>query len=152
MRRNKCHFSFYLPVEGNTVMAPCTSCGHEISVVERLCPRCGAVHQVIRMKKQTMALTLASTLGVFGVHRFYLDQRTAGLLYLLFCWTGIPALLALIESIVYASTSAQKWADRYNQGRMDSPVPKLLVAVTVGLPLLLFAAFVVSVLFPELDF
>ncbi|WP_194712921.1 TM2 domain-containing protein [Noviherbaspirillum soli] len=104
------------------------------------------------MKKQTVALLLASTLGLFGVHRFYLGQRRAGLLYLLFCWTGIPALLALVESLVYACTSRQKWADRYNQGRVDSPVPKLVVVLTVGLPLLLFAAFVVSVLFPDLDF
>lgn len=133
-------------------MASCGSCGQPILVSDPVCPRCGAAPQPRRMKKQTAALLLASTLGWFGAHRFYLGQRSAGLLYLLFCWTGIPALLALVDSIVYACTSQQTWADRYNQGRVDSPVPKLLVVLTVGMPLVLFAAFVVSVLFPELDF
>lgn len=133
-------------------MASCSSCGHQILVSDPVCLRCGAVPYFDRMKKQTVALLLASTLGLFGAHRFYLGQRIAGLLYLLFCWTGIPALLALVESIVYACTSQKKWADRYNQGRVGAPVPKLIVVLTVGLPLLLFAAFVVSVLFPDLDF
>ena len=34
--------------------------------------------------------------GVFGIHKFYLHKRSAWL-YLLFCWTMIPALLALID-------------------------------------------------------
>ncbi len=36
------------------------------------------------------------TLGIFGLHKFYLNQRR-GWLYLLFFWTAIPALLAVID-------------------------------------------------------
>lgn len=133
-------------------MASCVSCGHRIPASDPACPRCGAAAHLKRMKKQTVALLLASTLGWLGAHRFYLGHRIAGLLYLLFCWTGIPALLSLVESIVYACTSAQKWAERYNQRRLDAPVSRPIVVLTVGLPLLLFALFVVSVLFPDLDF
>lgn len=103
------------------------------------------------MKKQTVALLLAATVGLFGAHRFYLGQRRTGLLYLLFCWTGIPVLLALAESIIYACTRPQKWADRYNQGRVGAPVPKLLAIVAIALPVLFLTLFVVSLLFPDLD-
>jgi TM2 domain-containing membrane protein YozV len=40
---------------------------------------------------------LALFLGCFGVHHFYLGRVGLGILYLCFCWTGIPAILGLIE-------------------------------------------------------
>jgi TM2 domain-containing membrane protein YozV len=36
-------------------------------------------------------------LGSFGAHHFYLGRNGWGILYLLFCWTGIPTLLGFIE-------------------------------------------------------
>lgn len=51
------------------------------------------------MKNRVVAALLALFLGGIGIHKFYLEEKTAGLLYLFFCWTGIPALLALIDSI-----------------------------------------------------
>ena len=35
-------------------------------------------------------------LGIFGMHKFYLNRRI-GWFYLLFCWTMIPAVLAVID-------------------------------------------------------
>ncbi len=43
---------------------------------------------------------LAFFLGALGVHKFYAGKTLAGVLYLIFCWTGIPAILALIDFIV----------------------------------------------------
>lgn len=43
---------------------------------------------------------LAFFLGGIGIHKFYAGRTGAGIAYLLFCWTGIPAILALIEFIV----------------------------------------------------
>ncbi|MFI3242928.1 MAG: TM2 domain-containing protein [Akkermansia sp.] len=43
---------------------------------------------------------LAFFLGYIGIHKFYAGKTMAGVLYLLFCWTGIPAILALIDFIV----------------------------------------------------
>jgi TM2 domain-containing membrane protein YozV len=43
---------------------------------------------------------LAFFLGGIGIHKFYAGKIGAGILYILFCWTGIPALIAFIEFIV----------------------------------------------------
>lgn len=43
---------------------------------------------------------LAFFLGAVGGHKFYSRRIGAGVCYLLFCWTGIPAIIALIELIV----------------------------------------------------
>jgi TM2 domain-containing membrane protein YozV len=65
-----------------------------------------------RYSKGTAAL-LAFMLGGFGAHKFYLGQTFQGILYLLFCWTGIPLILGIIESICYLSHSESQWLNRY---------------------------------------
>jgi len=49
-------------------------------------------------KRPTTAVLLALFLGGLGAHRFYLGQMRAGMWYLCFCWTGIPALIAFVEA------------------------------------------------------
>lgn len=39
-------------------------------------------------------------LGGIGAHKFYARRIGAGIVYLIFCWTFIPAFIALIEFIV----------------------------------------------------
>ena len=43
---------------------------------------------------------LALFLGGIGIHKFYAGKTSSGILYLLFCWTAIPAIISLIEFIV----------------------------------------------------
>ena len=43
---------------------------------------------------------LAFFLGGIGIHKFYAGKTSSGILYLLFCWTFIPAFIAFIEFIV----------------------------------------------------
>lgn len=43
---------------------------------------------------------LAIFFGGIGVHKFYAGKIGLGILYFLFCWTAIPALVALIEGII----------------------------------------------------
>lgn len=43
---------------------------------------------------------LAFFLGGIGIHKFYAGRIAAGILYLLFCWTCIPAFIAFIEFII----------------------------------------------------
>ncbi len=43
---------------------------------------------------------LALFLGGIGVHKFYAGKTSSGIMCLLFCWTGIPALIAFVDFIV----------------------------------------------------
>jgi TM2 domain-containing membrane protein YozV len=64
-------------------------------------------------KDATIGVLLALFLGGLGIHKFYLGQSGAGVLYLLFCWTFIPALIAFFESFTMAIT-----VSKYNRNRM----------------------------------
>jgi TM2 domain-containing membrane protein YozV len=50
------------------------------------------------MKDKTTAAILSLLLGGLGVHKFYLGKGVWGLLYLVFCWTFIPAIIGLQTS------------------------------------------------------
>nr|WP_228128000.1 TM2 domain-containing protein [Acinetobacter soli] len=56
---------------------------------------------------------LALFLGGFGVHKFYLGKVGQGILYLLFFWTFIPAIIAFFEAIIYFCTSDENFAKKY---------------------------------------
>ena len=45
-------------------------------------------------------LVLCLLAGGAGLHKFYSGKWIQGLLYLVFCWTGIPVVLALIDAVV----------------------------------------------------
>lgn len=42
---------------------------------------------------------LAFLLGGIGAHKFYAGKTGTGILFLILCWTGIPALIALFDAI-----------------------------------------------------
>ena len=65
-------------------------------------------------KSRIAAGIFALVLGGLGIHKFYMGQVGMGILYLLFCWTGIPALVALIEGILYLTESDEKFNSRLN--------------------------------------
>ena len=48
-------------------------------------------------RDEVVGILLALFLGTFGMHHFYLRRTGLGILYCCFFWTGIPALLGLIE-------------------------------------------------------
>ena len=60
-------------------------------------------------KDRIVAGILALILGDFGVHKFYLENIAAGLLYLFFFWTGIPAIIGIIEGIIYLTESDEEF-------------------------------------------
>lgn len=45
-------------------------------------------------------LVLAFFLGWIGVHKFYAGKIGVGIMFVIFWWTGIPALISFIEFIV----------------------------------------------------
>ena len=66
------------------------------------------------MKNKTTAAILAFFLGGLGVHRFYLGDNGLGLLYLLTCWTLIPACIAFFETFYFLLMNEQAFNRRYN--------------------------------------
>lgn len=89
------------------------------------------------MKSKTTATILCLFLGGFGIHRFYLGQSGIGLLYLLFCWTFIPAILALIDFIRLLLMSDEEFNQKYNltalimRGHQAAPNSNV-VAINMG--------------------
>jgi len=66
------------------------------------------------MKTKGIAILLALFLGGFGIHKFYLDKSGQGIAYLLFFWTMIPCLFALIDIIVLLAMSKENFNKLYN--------------------------------------
>ncbi|MDT8206747.1 TM2 domain-containing protein [Serratia nevei] len=67
-------------------------------------------------KDKLAGALLAIFLGGLGIHKFYLGMKWWGLFYLLFCWTGIPAIVGFIEGIIYLFQSEEKFNQKYNPG------------------------------------
>jgi TM2 domain-containing membrane protein YozV len=66
------------------------------------------------MKSKTTAILLCWFLGGIGVHKFYLGQSGAGILYLLFCWTLIPAIIAFFEFFILIFMSDHEFNQKFN--------------------------------------
>src|ERR1700761_7197009 len=68
------------------------------------------------MKNKSTAAILAFFLGGIGVHRFYLNQIGLGFLYLLFCWTLIPSIIAFVDFIIFLTMDEGSFNKKYNNG------------------------------------
>jgi TM2 domain-containing membrane protein YozV len=64
-------------------------------------------------KDRTTAAILALLLGGVGAHKFYLDESGLGILYLCFFWTGIPAVIGIVEGIIYLTKTDQEFQRQY---------------------------------------
>ena len=68
---------------------------------------------MVFIPNKLVAALLAIILGGFGIHKFYLHKPVQGILYILFCWTGLPSLIGLIEGIVYLCMSEVNFVWHY---------------------------------------
>ena len=116
-------------------MKKCESCGAGIKQLAEICPACGVRQRKLVSKPALLLLTFF--LGAFGAHKFYLGKWVQGIFYLLFCWTGIPGLIALIEFIIYAFTSTERLNEKY------SASGSIAVILIIGL---VFGVFVIGIL------
>ena len=67
------------------------------------------------MKNKTVAALLAFFFGGLGIHKFYMGQIGWGIIYVLFCWTFIPAIVGFFESIIYLVESDSQWQRRISK-------------------------------------
>lgn len=104
----------------------CSDCGAVIKSKAEICPKCG-VRQMSQPttinlgpvapngKSRIAAALFAFFLGAFGGHKFYLGQVGLGILYLVFFWTFIPAIVAFIEFILFLTMSDEAFNQKYGQ-------------------------------------
>ncbi len=53
-------------------------------------------------------------LGGIGVNNFYLEKIGLGIIDILFCWTGIPAIVNLVRGILYlCCNSDEEFVSKY---------------------------------------
>lgn len=91
----------------------CESCGENIKARAEICPKCGVRQRGVTSKSKVAAGVLALLLGGLGVHKFYLGRAGMGILYLLFCWTLIPSIVAFFEGIILLVMSDDRFAAKY---------------------------------------
>ncbi len=113
----------------------CYACASILDVRAELCPRCGVRQPYVpgmlapvdslalvrqgtnvparTSKNRVTAGVFALMLGGLGIHKFYLGQVAAGIVYLVFCWTFIPALISMVEGIVFLTMSDESFAKKY---------------------------------------
>lgn len=61
------------------------------------------------VKSKVAAGVLGILLGGIGAHKFYLGKIGMGILYLVFCWTGIPEVVGFIEGIMYLCSNDENF-------------------------------------------
>ncbi|MGL1931688.1 MAG: zinc-ribbon domain and TM2 domain-containing protein [Desulfotalea sp.] len=105
----------------------CSECGKKIKAKAEICPHCGVrqsappspfTSTTPNGKNKYIAALVAFFLGGFGAHKFYLGQIGLGIVYLLFCWTVIPAIIALVECIILVSMDDETFKQKY--GMIDN--------------------------------
>ena len=70
------------------------------------------IDQLSDNPNQIAAGVLSILLGDIGVGHFYTGQTLRGVLDILFCWTGVPAIIGLVEGIIWLCDSEEEWSER----------------------------------------
>lgn len=94
----------------------CSGCAALIHHTATTCPHCGAPQAGVSVqgeKSKIAAFLLALFLGGLGVHKFYLGRIGWGIVYLIFCWTFIPSIIAFVEAIIYITMTDQAFKAKY---------------------------------------
>jgi TM2 domain-containing membrane protein YozV len=115
----------------------CPSCGNVFYETDEKCPYCGTVNakRVVlpqqtrnyvkpmesakyvgpagRYCNKTAYVLIAIFLGWLGFHKFYAGKNFLGVLYLVFCWTGIPFIIGIIEGLMATGIPADEHGNIY---------------------------------------
>lgn len=80
------------------------------------------------IKKRNIVLLFCIFFGAFGFHRFYLKQYVKGFLYLAFFWTFIPFFISIVDIIIFAIMSEEKFNLKYNADIDTNENPQISIA------------------------
>lgn len=69
---------------------------------------------LIRIKDRLAAGLLAIIGGWFGLHKFYTGKKLLGVIYFLFSWSVLPAIIGIIEGILYLLMTDEEFDRKYN--------------------------------------
>lgn len=67
-----------------------------------------------RKSKKTATILAFPILGSLGIHKFYLGKIGQGIMYFIFSFLLIPAIISLFEFISYLSMSTEKFDSKFN--------------------------------------
>lgn len=107
-------------------MTTCSECKKEKSSKANQCFHCG-----YKLTNRSVMIVLALFLGGFGAHEFYFNRPRRGFLYLLFCWTLIPALIALLQALDYLIMSEKEYYRYISGAYKTSLLAKILSLVFI---------------------
>lgn len=108
----------------------CSNCGTQLAAVNAFCQNCGtksgtataqSAPQVVLTtsghdyRSKTIAALLALFFGGIGAHRFYTGQYLWCILYVVFCWTFVPMVLAFFEGIYFLCRSKEGFDKKHNK-------------------------------------
>lgn len=107
-------------------MSACHGCEKPLHISALVCPHCGAPRNPSGQsnhegtagtnhgteKSKVTAGVLALLLGGIGVHKFYTGAWGWGIVYIVLCWTYVPALVALVEGIRYLTLKQPEFAQK----------------------------------------
>lgn len=94
----------------------CPECRNTVSSQAVACTKCGypIKPQILKgSKSKFVASICALFLGGIGLHKLYLNEVGQFLIYLCLSWTFIPAILGVIESIMYALMSEEEFQQKH---------------------------------------
>ena len=106
----------------------CRHCGVALNPRQVICIKCGAGISTAGAsrsisggsssgtsweKKKLVAGLLGIFLGGLGAHKFYMGSWGWGIIFLVLCWTYIPAIIGLIEGIMFLVMSEEKFTEKY---------------------------------------
>ena len=114
----------------------CPKCGLRQHISALRCPKCDVAVPAAAAAgglSKVALLLITFFFGGIGGHKFYQKKYLWGFVYLLFCWTSIPSLVAFVEFIIYACRSEQDLQQRYSASNSGALVAVIVLLVGISL-------------------